>query len=423
MCGLCGSFTQQGTVLSKRDRLTRARTIEGLLIANQSRGTDSTGVAAINFDGTYTLDKIAVRAEKYVDRPEAQSLLRRDVPIFIGHTRMTSMGNDVTDQNAHPFVEGKVIGAHNGVINNYMELDKTVNVDSQAVFRMLDKHPDAHDYVFDRVSGSCALTWYDQRDPTALYLVAHMNPLSAAIVPRIDTVYWSSESDHLETVMRVAYGSSVNFMEIKKDTIYRLDGSDIYQWAEAKTSFASAVQYTNQSANMLRAYGYDEEDWMMSGRPYDYKGLSASPKAHVVSRGASLTVSKPSPMTQEEEDRYEKFWDERFEASPNESDDDSESTSVKSSERIHDTPDSLFDSEYETDKPSRFHIDDIDGTLMCGYCDKSLGDGGAWDDGLQMLLCKYCQRWWDDYGHYTMENVSEAGRAIMLPAMYKPDDG
>jgi hypothetical protein len=303
-------------------------------------------------------------------------------------------------------------------------LDKTVNVDSQAVFRMLDKHPDAHDYVFDRVSGSCALTWHDGRDPTALYLVAHMNPLSAAIVPRINTVYWSSESDHLETVMRVAYGSSVNFMDIKKDTVYRLDASDIYQWAEAKTSFASAASYSSQNANILRAYGYDDEDadWMMSGRPYSYRGLSTSPKAHVVSRDASLTVAKPSPMTKEEEDRYERFWEDRFETSPSVSDDDSEDTSARSSERIHDTPDSLFDSEYEADKSNRFHIDEVD-DLDCGYCNKPLGENAVWDDGLQMLLCKYCQRWWDDYGHYTMENVSEAGRAIMLPAMYKPDDG
>src|SRR5574338_82149 len=129
MCGLCGSFTQQGVTLSKRDKATRARALEGLLIANQVRGTDSAGVAAINYDGTFDVLKVAVEPAKFVQRNDVQKILRTPAPIMIAHTRMTSMGNDVTDENAHPFVEGNVIGAHNGVINNYLQLDASVNVD------------------------------------------------------------------------------------------------------------------------------------------------------------------------------------------------------------------------------------------------------------------------------------------------------
>lgn len=389
MCGLCGSFTQKGTVLSKRDRLQRARTIEGLIIANQARGTDSAGVAAINYDGKFDVLKVATTPWKFVQRDDVAALLRTDAPLMIGHTRMTSMGNDIKDENAHPFVEGNVIGAHNGVINNYMQLDNTVRVDSQAVFRMIDKNPDAPDYVFPRVSGSCALTWWDARDPEAMFLVAHANPLSAAIVPRIKTVFWSSIDDHLESIMRTAYGSDVDLIEIKRDTVYRLSAEDVYSWSEAKVSFGSEARFGSQ----IRVYnhgGYSWEDWddadYTGGRPYQQ--VTADPKP----------VASPPPMTPEEEARYESYWDRMMaedSARESESDSsDSESKRLSETAPLH----SLTEAEYEQVSAERFEVDDLDGTIMCNFCDKPLGENGSWDNGLQMMICRPCQKWWDTYG-------------------------
>lgn len=414
MCGLCGSFTQQGTVLSKRDRQVRARALEGLIIANQVRGTDSAGVAAIGYDGDYSVLKVAEEPARFVNRDEAQKILRTDAPLMIGHTRMTSMGNDVRDENAHPFVEGHVIGAHNGIINNYMQLDKTVRVDSQAVFRLLDQNPDTYDYALSQVSGSCALTWWDGRDPEAMFLVAHQNPLAAAIVPRINTVFWSSVIDHLETVMRTAYGTAVQFMDIKKDTVYRLDALNIYEWAEQKVSFKD---YSHYNSN-IRVYdsgrfGWDDEDnpeaaWLES------MGMSGSPKA----TKATPAGVQPDTMSAEEEERYEEYWNRlvaKASASVRKNDDENESDSEQqpSVQRLHDMTDSEFLS------ANRFEIDDVDGTLECGYCDNSLGDKGVWDDGLQMMLCRFCQRWWDDFGNkYALEKgTSPITQKSMLPAV------
>ena len=48
MCGLAGSFTQTGKhPLNDKQRLRRARVLEGLLYANAARGTDATGIATI----------------------------------------------------------------------------------------------------------------------------------------------------------------------------------------------------------------------------------------------------------------------------------------------------------------------------------------------------------------------------------------
>lgn len=387
MCGLCGSFTQQGVSLGKRDRMVRARTLEALLIANQVRGIDSAGVAAIQPDGKYDVLKVATTPAKFVDRDDVQRLLRTDAPLMIGHTRMTSMGNDVRDENAHPFVEGNVIGAHNGVINNYMQIDKTVRVDSQAVFRLLDQHNENLDYAFSRISGSAALTWWDGRDPNALYLVAHSNPLSVAIVDRIKTVFWSSIDDHLETVMRASYGKGVSYIEVKPDTVYRIDGEDVYRWQEGKVSFAS---YTQQryvySAGAIKPYASPSLGW--DGWDEDE---AAAYEEYTGSR-LPVTVPKdlPEPMTKEEEDRYEAVWNKMMadENSPSESEGESENACAVKPNRIHDIPNS-----------ERFDIDAVDG-LDCGYCEKPVGANAAWDSGLEMMLCRPCQTWWDRYGHY-----------------------
>lgn len=390
MCGLCGSFTQQGVVLSKRDRTQRARVLEGLILANQARGTDSAGVAAINYDGAYDVLKVATHPWRFVQRDDVQSLLRTDAPLMIGHTRMTSMGGDITDENAHPFVEGNVIGAHNGIINNYMQLDKTVRVDSQAVFRLLDQHPEAHDYVFPKVSGSCALSWWDGREADALYLVAHNNPLSAAFVPRIKTIFWSSLSEHLEAVLRTAYGTNVHFMNVKQDTIYRIPGEDVYEWQEEQVSFGTYSHYGSQ----IRVYdhgGYgwtDEEEraWMM--------GEQSAPKVNVGSRDALPTTL---PMTPEEEARYENYWDRMMAEDLANGNEDEDGAPRSVTERLH----ALTEGEYEKVQTERFEVDDLDGTLDCMYCEKPLGEKGVWDNGLQMMLCRYCQKWWDDFGHYS----------------------
>ena len=435
MCGLCGSFTQKGTVLSKRDRTQRARTLEGLLIANQVRGTDSTGVAAIRYDTKFDLLKAAEEPLKFVARADLQSLLRTDAPLMIGHTRMTSMGNDITDENAHPFVEGNVIGAHNGIINNYMQLDRTVNVDSQAVFRLLDEHPDAYDFVFPKVSGSAALTWWDARDPEALFLTAHWNPLSVAIVPRIKTVFWSSVSDHLESILRASYGSGVTHMEVKKDTIYRLDAEDIYQWQEWEVDFGSESWGGSKHSSNIRVYnhgGYgwedrDEMDWgtgyvrddsgawvpkdMVKGSP-DPKASASSPTVESQAATGSGTSSLPDTMTPEEEERYEEYWDRMFEAgiayasSQDNSLSDSEDESRSGSERLHEMSESNF-------RSKRFGVDDP--TMECMYCDRPMGESGVWDDGLQMMLCADCQRWWDLYGEY----ATNGGPAPYPLAIYK----
>lgn len=66
--------------------------------------------------------------------------------IFVMHTRFGTHGENSV-ANAHPFIQGQVIGVHNGVISNHAELnagyDRTFPVDSQHIFQHIDEGREA----------------------------------------------------------------------------------------------------------------------------------------------------------------------------------------------------------------------------------------------------------------------------------------
>jgi hypothetical protein len=252
-----------------------------------------------------------------------------------------------------------------------------------------------------------------------MFLVAHNNPLSAAFVPRIKTIFWTSVLEHLEAVLRTAYGNAVQYMEVKKDTIYRIPGDNVYEWQEAKVDFGGESWGSSYSSQIRvydhGGYGWDdaeEEELWRTG--FTSKGLSSVPKATAGSPTAEGGTTLPQPMTPEEEARYESYWDKMMaEESARESESDSSESESEQPVRLH----ALSDEEYAQIANERFEVDDLDGTLDCMYCDKPLGDKGVWDNGLQMMLCKYCQKWWDDYGHYTTKPVPSEAAVKKYPLL------
>ena len=131
MCGIVG-------YVGHRDAIS---VIVAGLQRLEYRGYDSAGIATVN-DGTLDVRKTTGKISALemligVDRPVGT--------LGIGHTRWATHGRP-TDANAHPHVDcqSRLAVVHNGIIENYRELRKTLAADGHRFRSQTDTEVIAH---------------------------------------------------------------------------------------------------------------------------------------------------------------------------------------------------------------------------------------------------------------------------------------
>ena len=159
MCGIVGFAGKKEALPILLDGLERL----------EYRGYDSAGVAVVSLDGDLQVKKSKGRLSVLREILDTQSPLSGN--IGIGHTRWATHG-EPNDTNAHPHVgqEGKIAVVHNGIIENYLEIKKSLirkgivfssDTDTEVIVQLLEYYyrkksnlMDAVYAVLNRIKGA-----------------------------------------------------------------------------------------------------------------------------------------------------------------------------------------------------------------------------------------------------------------------------
>lgn len=213
------------------------------------RGYDSSGLAVVGFGGNIEVQKCKGRLQILRDKIEDGKLVKGCVGI--GHTRWATHG-EPSDVNAHPHVSmnGKVALVHNGIIENYIDLKKTLSengytfksdTDTEVVANILDFYYNGNPLetiqkVIKMMRGSYTLVIIFEGITDRIYAVRKNTPLIAglgetgnfvasdiaALVSHTRDMYLLEDDEITEVSAEKVNVYDINLNPIKKD-IFKVD--------------------------------------------------------------------------------------------------------------------------------------------------------------------------------------------------------
>lgn len=230
MCGLAGVLLYP-TQRPETEWVELRGVFTRMLVFNEERGREATGVAVIQADGDYSLFKQPVPASELVGMYGYHKVIKTigdSTTCILGHTRMPTKGSRWHNVNNHPLLAGHVIGIHNGMIGNddqlftRFSLPRSGEVDSEIIFRLLDTVDPADGNnelnselngahlrtVWEKIQlleGTFATLSVDLRKPTGLLVTKNLMPLCLHYEERLGALFFSSRY----LFLRKAFGHSV----------------------------------------------------------------------------------------------------------------------------------------------------------------------------------------------------------------------
>lgn len=236
MCSLFGWLDYQGIVPHKALRkLTQA-----LANAAEERGTDAAGISYVHGNDVVIFKRPKPAHKLHFSIPE------RTVAVM-GHTRMTTQGDEKHNYNNHPFpgVAGDTsfAFAHNGVLWNDKELrkekqlpDTHIETDSYVAVQLLQQSDkldfDSLKNMAETVEGNFTFSVLDQNNK--LYIIKGSNPMCLLHFPALGIyVYASTESIMKNALKRVGLHKFVyERVQTDEGDILRIDKTGVIERAE-----------------------------------------------------------------------------------------------------------------------------------------------------------------------------------------------
>lgn len=256
MCALFGWLDYKGIVSCKLlKKLTQA-----LANASEERGTDASGISYIH-DGNVVIYK----------RPKPAHKIRFAAPddtrAMMGHTRMTTQGNEKYNYNNHPFLGHADISfalAHNGVLYNDKALRREkqlpetfIETDSYIAVQLIEQQKkldfSSLQFMAESVQGNFTFTVLDVEN--TLYIIKGNNPMCLLHFADLGLYVYASTESILAKALKKINLLNVPFskIEVTQGEILRISSDGLLTRSKFK------VQDNFDSIAWMQ-YAYDWED-------------------------------------------------------------------------------------------------------------------------------------------------------------------
>lgn len=227
MCGIVGFITTK----APNEYKMRQTWFEKALFVDTLRGKDNTGIAFIpkkhDSEKEVPVIKKAIPAPDFLDLHSVKKMLfdTDKYSALIGHNRWGTMGG-TTNSTSHPFQHGDITMVHNGTLDYWTGLDRSFDVDSEAICSALSEATPKE--VLEVLDGAYALVWHNNSDNTVHFARNKERPFHFAFSKDKKTILFASEAwmiDSLapdgleiEEIYSLTIGKHVTF-DLSKDTL------------------------------------------------------------------------------------------------------------------------------------------------------------------------------------------------------------
>ena len=222
MCGIVGFINKKRGCNKDSDKIFR-----DMMWVNQLRGTDGSGVFAIDNVGDVEIAKVPSCYEVLASNKKFSALATRlDSKVFVvGHNRYATLGENKVE-TTHPFKTKNIVLVHNGTLSSYPEKDNKNSkylMDSHAITCLIEDQ--GIDKTIEHIQGTWSLVWYDMKEKTLNFHRNEQRPMWFIEVANHEITFFASEPDFaLLAIHRYGLRSSkIEEMKANKLISFNLD--------------------------------------------------------------------------------------------------------------------------------------------------------------------------------------------------------